>query len=77
MRSSAIPQVRNRLAAGKIPGQSPTVEARCTGVVDGNGNLDRLNGKRVPREILVEPELVVRESTASCPAGAQRRLPDG
>src|SRR5262245_58231044 len=34
--------------------------------------LDRLNGKRVPREILVEPELVIRESTASCPAGAQR-----
>ena len=32
--------------------------------------LDRLNGKRVPREILVEPELVVRESTASCPAAA-------
>jgi LacI family transcriptional regulator len=29
--------------------------------------LDRLNGKDVPKEILVEPELVVRESTGSCP----------
>src|SRR5215472_4467787 len=28
--------------------------------------LDRLNDKRIPREILVEPELVVRESTGPC-----------
>jgi len=28
--------------------------------------LDRLNGRQVPREILVEPELVVRESTGPC-----------
>jgi DNA-binding LacI/PurR family transcriptional regulator len=35
--------------------------------------LDRLNGKHVPKEILVEPELVIRESTASCPASAQPR----
>ncbi len=30
--------------------------------------LDRLNRKRVPREILVEPELVIRESTGLCNA---------
>jgi LacI family transcriptional regulator len=29
--------------------------------------LQRLNGSHVPREIRVEPELVVRESTGSCP----------
>lgn len=29
--------------------------------------LDRLSGKRVPKEILVEPELVVRESTGPSP----------
>jgi len=29
--------------------------------------LDRLNGKRVPKEVRVEPELVVRESTGTCP----------
>lgn len=28
--------------------------------------LDRLQGKRVPREILIEPELVARESTGPC-----------
>jgi DNA-binding LacI/PurR family transcriptional regulator len=28
--------------------------------------LDRLNHKRVPREILVEPELIIRESTGKC-----------
>jgi DNA-binding LacI/PurR family transcriptional regulator len=28
--------------------------------------LDRLAHKRVPREILVAPELVVRESTGPC-----------
>jgi LacI family transcriptional regulator len=33
--------------------------------------LDRLDEKDVPKEILVEPELVVRESTGSCPG--QRR----
>ena len=29
--------------------------------------LDRLQGKRVPKEILVEPEFIVRESTGLCP----------
>jgi len=28
--------------------------------------LDRLNHKRVPNEILVEPELIIRESTGKC-----------
>lgn len=32
--------------------------------------LDRLQHKRVPREILVEPELVVRESTGPCKSRA-------
>ncbi|HEY6252009.1 MAG TPA: LacI family DNA-binding transcriptional regulator [Candidatus Angelobacter sp.] len=30
--------------------------------------LDRLIGKRAPKQILVEPELIVRESTGPCPA---------
>lgn len=29
--------------------------------------LARLNGKRVPREILIAPQLIVRESTGQCP----------
>jgi DNA-binding LacI/PurR family transcriptional regulator len=28
--------------------------------------LDRLNDRRVPKEILVEPELIIRESTGPC-----------
>lgn len=28
--------------------------------------LDRLKGKRIPREVLVEPELIIRESTGFC-----------
>jgi LacI family transcriptional regulator len=35
--------------------------------------LDRLNGKEVPKEILVEPELIVRESTGPNRAIASKR----
>lgn len=35
--------------------------------------LDRLNGKTVPREIFVEPELVVRESSGICPVFASEK----
>jgi DNA-binding LacI/PurR family transcriptional regulator len=38
--------------------------------------LDRLNHKRVPREIRVEPELVVRESTGLCKTAGTWRLPE-
>ena len=39
MRGNAIPQVRNRLAARKIPGQGPTGESRCSGVVEAAEDL--------------------------------------
>jgi len=37
--------------------------------------LDRLNGKQVPKEVRVEPELVVRESTGACADRSSHRAP--
>ncbi|HEV2961395.1 MAG TPA: LacI family DNA-binding transcriptional regulator [Candidatus Angelobacter sp.] len=36
--------------------------------------LDRLNGREVPKEILVEPELIVRESTGTSRVAASKEL---
>lgn len=39
---------------------------RRMGEIAAQTHLDRLNGKRIPKEILAQPELIVRESTGPC-----------